>query len=256
MDRQIFSKPTHDPVMPLQNPGAHDVFGPTVILELKFTDRFPGWFNELVQTFDCVLTGAAKYAGGIEQRGEDWARLPASRLAGGRLNRGPCCRSTMFAGHIGAALPSGVRNPRIPGVMVSAALLPDLPVVGFILVGWESATLPNIIAITHQPEFVFPYSHGLVAASRGLRCPGGAVLMGDGSWGASRWRAAVLVALAVGSHWVLDALVHVAELPLAGAGSPGWDWAFGVTCRGHWCWKVARPFPGFGCTSLPARFPP
>lgn len=76
MDRQIFSKPTHDPVMPVANPGAHDVFGPTVILELKFTDRFPGWFNELVQTFDCVLTGAAKYAGGIEQRGEAWARLP------------------------------------------------------------------------------------------------------------------------------------------------------------------------------------
>lgn len=76
MDRQVLSAPTHDPVMRVDSPNPHDVFGPTVILELKFTDRFPLWFNELVQTFDCVLTGAAKYAGGIEQRGEQWARLP------------------------------------------------------------------------------------------------------------------------------------------------------------------------------------
>ena len=59
------------------------------IAELKFTDRFPGWFNDLVQTFDCVLTGAAKYAGGIEQRGEDWARLPLPAwLDGQRVKSG------------------------------------------------------------------------------------------------------------------------------------------------------------------------
>lgn len=47
-----------------------NVFGPKVILELKFTDRFSNWFTERVQIFDCVLTGAAKYAGGIELRGK------------------------------------------------------------------------------------------------------------------------------------------------------------------------------------------
>lgn len=32
-----------------------------VILELKFTGRFPNWYRELVQCFDCFQTGAAKY---------------------------------------------------------------------------------------------------------------------------------------------------------------------------------------------------
>lgn len=36
----------------------------TVILELKFTGRFPNWFRELVQSFNCFQTGAAKYVEG------------------------------------------------------------------------------------------------------------------------------------------------------------------------------------------------
>ena len=32
-----------------------------VILELKFTGRFPHWYRDLVQRFDCFQTGAAKY---------------------------------------------------------------------------------------------------------------------------------------------------------------------------------------------------
>ena len=76
LDRQVLTAPNHEPAMRVQSDNPCNVFGPTVILELKFTDRFPNWFNDLVQTFDCVLTGAAKYAGGIEQRGEDWLKPP------------------------------------------------------------------------------------------------------------------------------------------------------------------------------------
>jgi VTC domain len=36
----------------------------TVILELKFTGRFPNWYRDLVRTFDCFQTGAAKYVEG------------------------------------------------------------------------------------------------------------------------------------------------------------------------------------------------
>lgn len=32
-----------------------------VILELKFTSRFPGWYRDLVETFHLTQTGAAKY---------------------------------------------------------------------------------------------------------------------------------------------------------------------------------------------------
>jgi hypothetical protein len=36
-----------------------------VILELKFTDRFPDWFQRLIQRFDLMQCGAAKYCEGL-----------------------------------------------------------------------------------------------------------------------------------------------------------------------------------------------
>jgi hypothetical protein len=42
-----------------------------VILELKFTNRFPDWFRELVRGFDTMQCGAAKYAEGILTLGEE-----------------------------------------------------------------------------------------------------------------------------------------------------------------------------------------
>lgn len=41
------------------------VFGDQVILELKFTDRFPHWFEELTQLFHLRQESAAKYVDGI-----------------------------------------------------------------------------------------------------------------------------------------------------------------------------------------------
>jgi hypothetical protein len=40
-----------------------------VILELKFTNRFPNWFRELVRMADVTQTGAAKYVSGISLLG-------------------------------------------------------------------------------------------------------------------------------------------------------------------------------------------
>jgi SPX domain protein involved in polyphosphate accumulation len=40
-----------------------------VILELKFTNRFPNWFNELVSTFGVMQCGAAKYVDGVNALG-------------------------------------------------------------------------------------------------------------------------------------------------------------------------------------------
>jgi hypothetical protein len=77
MDRTVFSAPHNRPEITIGTDNHFNVFGRTVILELKFTDRFPVWFNHLVQTFNCTLTGAAKYAFGIEQKGTEWARHPA-----------------------------------------------------------------------------------------------------------------------------------------------------------------------------------
>jgi hypothetical protein len=47
------------------------VYSPMVVFELKFTDRFPNWFNELVQRFNLMQGASAKYCGGVLQLGEE-----------------------------------------------------------------------------------------------------------------------------------------------------------------------------------------
>jgi hypothetical protein len=46
------------------------VFGDEVIVELKFTGRFPEWLREMVRVFGLTRTTAAKYADGIALVGE------------------------------------------------------------------------------------------------------------------------------------------------------------------------------------------
>jgi hypothetical protein len=71
----------------------------------------------------------------------------------------------MFAGHVGAALAigKGARGVNV-GLFVAAALLVDIVLWLFVLLGLESVTIPADFASTHQAQFVFPYSHGLVAS--------------------------------------------------------------------------------------------
>ncbi len=70
MDRSVQSEPQHTVSFAhdLRNP--HMVFGNKVILELKFTDRFPNWFMDLVRVFGLRTGPAAKYVDGITDQGE------------------------------------------------------------------------------------------------------------------------------------------------------------------------------------------
>lgn len=43
------------------------VFGKKVVLELKFTDRFPDWMQEMVERFNLIACSAAKYVDGIDE---------------------------------------------------------------------------------------------------------------------------------------------------------------------------------------------
>lgn len=69
------------------------VFNPAVILELKFTGRFPNWFNTLVNVFNLRQSSASKYADGIAKRGESffsrlgYAPLSALDPAGAAENK-------------------------------------------------------------------------------------------------------------------------------------------------------------------------
>jgi hypothetical protein len=47
------------------------VFGSDIILELKFTNRFPNWFGDIVRHFGLMQCGAAKYVEGVSQLGAD-----------------------------------------------------------------------------------------------------------------------------------------------------------------------------------------
>src|SRR5579871_1880801 len=125
----------------------------------------------------------------------------------------------MFAGHIGAAMAIGRAERSVNiGVFIAAALLLDLALWLFVLLGWESVAIPADFASAHQVAYVFPYSHGLVA-SVGWSALAGVVGFAFYSRLQTRWRAAALIGLAVFSHWLLDALVHRPELPLLGSAS-------------------------------------
>jgi hypothetical protein len=126
----------------------------------------------------------------------------------------------MFAGHIGAALAVGSAEPRINiGAFIFAALLLDVVLWILVLANIESLAITSSFASIHQPEFVFPYSHGLVSAA-GWSALGALVAAALAlRAGVTPIRAALLAAIAVFSHWILDALVHIPELPVLGPNS-------------------------------------
>lgn len=126
----------------------------------------------------------------------------------------------MFAGHVGVGLALARAGRDVnAAVWVAAALALDVVLWVGVLVGFESVHIPPDFARTHQAAYVFPYSHGLLAALLWSGV-GGLVALGAVAGGSpARRRIAALLALAVVSHWGLDALVHRAEMPLAGAAS-------------------------------------
>lgn len=70
LDRNVQSEPERRVSFDYDFAHPNSVFGEQVILELKFTDRFPLWFKELVQVFGLRQGGAAKYVQGILNMGE------------------------------------------------------------------------------------------------------------------------------------------------------------------------------------------
>lgn len=70
LDRQVQAdaEPSSKLLTTMTNPVL--VFGQKVVLELKFTNRFPDWFKELVRVFGLMQCGAAKYVDGVANLGE------------------------------------------------------------------------------------------------------------------------------------------------------------------------------------------
>jgi hypothetical protein len=71
MDRDVRCDPEPTARMSTELIRPATVFGDKVVLELKFTNRFPDWFKELVRVFGLMQCGAAKYVDGVTILGEN-----------------------------------------------------------------------------------------------------------------------------------------------------------------------------------------
>ena len=117
----------------------------------------------------------------------------------------------MFIGHIAVGFAAKRAAPRASlGVFMAAALLLDFLWPIFMLAGLEHVQIePGNTAVTPLAFVDYPISHSLLtAAAWGLAAAAA-------FWLATRYHAgAVVVGLAVVSHWFLDVLVHRPDLPL------------------------------------------
>ena len=150
----------------------------------------------------------------------------------------------MFLGHYGVALALKRAEPKVSlGTLFLAVQLADLLWGAFLLLGWERARIvPGYTPVTPFEFLSYPISHSLVAA----------ILWGVAaaalyySWPtrdtARHWQAAVLVGFAVFTHYPLDVLVHVPDLPLAGQNSP----KLGLGLWNYPTWTMAAELLVFG----------
>jgi hypothetical protein len=127
----------------------------------------------------------------------------------------------MFAGHLAAGLALKKAEPRANlGLLFFATLFSDFLLGLFVLFDIEQVHVPANFADIHYLTFTFPYSHGLLAS---LVWSLLAFLVVQQLWrtnGEQKWRVSLVIALAVFSHFLLDWIVHVPELPLLGESSP------------------------------------
>jgi membrane-bound metal-dependent hydrolase YbcI (DUF457 family) len=135
----------------------------------------------------------------------------------------------MFIGHFAAALLAKRATPSTSlGVLFVAAQWLDLLWPALLLAGIERADVaPSPDAVIPLRFSHYPFSHSLVAVM------GWAVLLGAlYGWWSRSLRASLVVAALVVSHWLLDFIVHVPDLPLFLDGGPH----LGL---GLWAWPVA-----------------
>lgn len=127
----------------------------------------------------------------------------------------------MFIGHCAVALAAKRLTPRSSlGTLMAASLFLDLLWPALLLLGTEHARITTDPAAPVPIVFEdYPISHGLLAVLlwSALFAAGVALLTRDR-------RAALVAGALVLSHWCLDAIVHLPDLPLL----PGSAWRIGA----------------------------
>lgn len=124
----------------------------------------------------------------------------------------------MFLGHYGVALALKRKEPKVSlGTLFVACELVDLLWGAFLVLGWEHVRiLPDENPLLVLQFYDYPITHSLVGALA-WSIAAAAVYYSWPTRDTSRhWQATVLVGAAVASHWLLDLVVHIPDLPIAG----------------------------------------
>ena len=145
----------------------------------------------------------------------------------------------MFLGHFGVGFGAKTLQPRVSlGTLFLAAQLADLVWPTLLLLGIERVRIVPHFTATNAFDFVYyPFTHSLV----GELVAG--LLLGLVYWLVRRnGRSAVLLGLLVPSHWLLDVIVHIPDLPLYPGPSP----LFGLGLWNHVALTQVVEFALFG----------
>jgi hypothetical protein len=124
----------------------------------------------------------------------------------------------MFLGHYGVAFALKRAEPKLSlGTLFISVQLLDLLWGIFVLLGWEHARIvPGHSAITPLEFLNYPISHSLVGAAIWSLVAAAAYYSWPTRDTSRHWQASAIVGLAVFSHYPLDVLVHLPDLPLIG----------------------------------------
>ncbi len=123
----------------------------------------------------------------------------------------------MFLSHFAVALASKKAAPKVSlGTLIIAAQFLDLLWPALVLLGVEHVRIaPGDTATTPLDFYDYPISHSLLTVCIYAVLLGGVVL-----WRKKGMTGAIVVALGVVSHWVLDVISHRPDMPLAPGASP------------------------------------
>jgi hypothetical protein len=132
----------------------------------------------------------------------------------------------MLIGHYAPAFALKVARPRIPlWLLFVAVQLVDYGWATFVLIGVEHARItPGFTASNGLDLYDMPWTHGLAATGVWAVAGGllGAMLLAKrGAGGAAT---AVILGVAIASHWFFDLPVHVGDLPLWSGDGPKAGW--------------------------------
>lgn len=107
LDRAVYADPEPTARLGTDLIQPAHLFQDLVILELKFTNRFPDWFRDLVRVFGVMQCGAAKYADGVVALGEERLSRAFSFDAGPQFNNIP---HSVSESAVNAPQPAGAVN--------------------------------------------------------------------------------------------------------------------------------------------------